>query len=150
MKMIKTVTIAFLILAMLPTFVYASSDTKTEVINFEDGSYMVVEVTFIPSRAATTRTATKTYRYHNALGTEKWKVTLIGTFTYDGTTCVCMSSNTSIAILDSAWYIISNTYSASSNSALGKVTMGYKFLGVTTDKKNLDMSLTCDPNGNLS
>lgn len=150
MKMLKVLTIVFLILAMLPTYAHALSDTKTEVIEFEDGSYMVIEVTSIDARSATTRTATKTYRYYNALGTEKWYITLIGTFTYDGTTSVCLSSNTSIGIFDSAWYIISNQYSTSGNTAIGNVIMGFKILGVTTDRKTVDMTLTCDANGNLS
>lgn len=150
MKTLKTVTIILLIVAMLPIYGHATADTKSEIIHFDDGSYIVIEISFLDERASTTRTATKTYRYYNALGTEKWYVTLIGKFTYDGTTSTCMSSNTSIGILDSAWYIISNTYSTSGNSAIGNVTMGYKILGVTTDRKNVNISITCDANGNLS
>lgn len=150
MKKVRNLTIVLLILAMLPIFAYATSDTKAEVIQFEDGSYLVIEVTAIQTRATNKITGSKTYRYYNALGTEKWYVTLYGTFTYDGATSVCMSSNTSIGIFDSAWYIVSNTYTTSGNSAIGKVVMGYKFLGVTTDKHTVDITLNCDANGNLS
>ena len=150
MKTLKKLTIILLILAMLPTSVHGTSETTSEVIHFEDGSYLLIEITTIQSRASNKITGSKTYRYVNALGTEKWYVTLYGTFTYDGTTSVCMSSNTSIGIFDSAWYIISNTYPTNGNTAIGQVIMGYKTLGVTVDRKTVDMRLTCDANGNLS
>lgn len=149
MKLLKLFTTILLIFSFLPTFSHATSTTQTEIISFEDGSYLTVELTTVQSRS-TSRTASKTYHYHNLLGTEEWYATLTGTFTYDGTTSKCTLSGVTIGITDSSWYIVSRESHEEGDTAYGTVVMGVKFLGITTDKKTVNMSLTCDKNGNLS
>lgn len=38
----------------------------------------------------------------------------------------------------------------SGNTATADLVMGRKFLGITVQKETLNMTLTCDANGNLS
>ena len=152
MKLMKHFLIALLILSILPLNALAAPSTQSDsnIIYFDDGSYITISVTSVDSRSSFTRIGSKTYVYNNALGTKKWEATITGTFTYDGTVSTCTTSSISVNILDTSWYIVSQSASKSGNTATGVLVMGYKFLGVTTDKRTVNLSLTCDANGYLS
>lgn len=149
MKLLKVFTAVFLIISLLPTVSRATSPLETEIIRFEDGSYMTVELTVSQTRSSS-KSASKTYHYHNIWGTEEWYATLTGTFTYDGTTSRCTLSGVIIGITDTSWYIISRDNNEQGDTAYGTIVMGYKLFGITTDKKTVNMSITCDKNGNIS
>ena len=90
------------------------------------------------------------YVYKDNSGNEQWRAVLTGRFTYDGNTATCTSSSCSVTVVNDAWYVVSKSTSKSGNSALGDLTMGRKFLGITIEKKTINMKLTCDKNGTLS
>ena len=149
MKLLKIVTAILLVFSFLPTFSHAGAITETEIILFDDGCYMTVELTVAHSRSSS-RSVSKTYRYHNFLGSEEWYATLSGSFTYDGNTSKCTLSGVTIGISNTNWYIISRDDYAQGDTAYGTVVMGYKLLGITTDTETLNMSMTCDKNGNIT
>lgn len=150
MKLLRYFLLTILIISLVPIHALATASTTEDIIRFDDGSYILISVVSLETRATSTRTGSKTYKHINALGAELWNATLTGTFTYDGTTSICTNSSVSVNIVNSAWYIVSSESGKIGNSATGELTMGRKTLGITTTKETINMSLTCDANGNLS
>lgn len=151
-KGLKFITVILLLIALLPINVFASENTKytADIIYLEDGSYISIETEIVPVRATQTRVATKTYTYRNSSDEEVWKAVLSATFTYNGTTSTCTASSCNVTITNTSWYEVSKTVGKSGNTATAELVMGRKFLGITVQKETLNMSLTCDANGNLS
>jgi hypothetical protein len=145
------IAVVILLLGILPYQASASPITESEeIIRLENGDYITVEFVVIDSRAASTKTGQKSYVYKNNNGTEQWRATLSGTFTYTGTTATCTSSGCTTSVSNSAWYEVSRSAGKSGSSATAEVTMGEKFLGITINKESISMKLTCSPTGTLS
>lgn len=145
------ITIVFLLSVLLPTQVFAAEPTQTEeIIYFEDGSYITIVITSIESRAAYTKTGSRTLTYRNSSGEEQWEAVLRGSFTYDGTTSSCTSSSCTVTISNTNWYTISKIASKSGNTAKVDLKMGLRFAGSTIDEKSSTITLSCDANGKLS
>ena len=140
----------FLVTLISPTAVSAAAPTSAqEIIYLEDG-YITVTLACTESRAANSKTGSKTYTFTGNNGNEEWKAVLRGTFTYTGTSATCTAANCDVTITNTAWYVVSKNPYKSGNSAVCDLTMGRKFLGITVAKENVSMRLTCDANGNLS
>lgn len=141
-----------LLIAFVPVNAFAvqSKESVINTIRFDDGSYITIETDTIESRSGYSASGRRLYTYYSSTDVKKWEATLFATFVYNGTTCSCASSDIQVNILDSAWYIVSKEPGRNGNVATGELTMGYKFLGITTTKKTIEMSITCDANGNLS
>lgn len=153
MKRITTWLLLFVwVIAVLSPNVYAAADmSATEnIIYFDDGSYIEILLHTADTRAAQSKTGTKTYIFRDSVGEEKWRAELTATFSYTGSTAHCTASNCKVTITDTAWYQISSSASKSANTATGEVVMGYKFLGIKIDEKTVAMNLRCDVNGVLS
>jgi hypothetical protein len=137
---------------MFPMNVLAVENTsRTEnIIYLDDGGYITVQTELILVRATQTKSAKRTYTYHANSGDEEWKAVLTGTFTYTGTTSTCTSSSCTVSITNTNWYEVSKTVGKSGNKATADLIMGRKFLGITIKKETINMTLTCDANGNLS
>lgn len=71
-------------------------------------------------------------------------------FSFTGSTSSCTSSSMDVIILDSSWYSISKNATRGGNSATGSVTIGEKVGGVTVTKIPVNLTLSCDANGNLN
>lgn len=90
------------------------------------------------------------YTYYTNDDELVWKVTLRGSFTYNGTTSSCTSSSVSINVIDDSWYTVSQSADKTANQAHAVVTMGKKMLGITISKIKVELTLNCDKNGVLS
>ena len=151
-KFTKVIVCMLLFALVLPNAVQATAvkEQSEDVFYFDDGSYITVEISVIETRANSTKSGKKTYVYNSSDGAELWRAVLSGTFTYTGTTATCTASSGSVTIANDAWYTVSKTSSKSGASAILDLTMGRKILGITIEKKTINMKLTCDKNGNLS
>ena len=151
-KILRITILVILVLAMFPVSVFAADNTLSadNVIYLEDGSYITVELVVIESRASGTKSGYKTYRCRNDDGDELWNATLTGSFTYTGSSATCTASSVSVSIINDKWYTISKYASTSGARAVGSVTMGKKWLGITVSEETLNMSITCSANGTLS
>lgn len=138
-----------LVMCWIP-FLGNAAECEREIIQFEDGSYAVIEVVAYGTRAAKSVDGSKQYTYCDSDGTVRWKAVLNGTFTYTGSSSTCTSSSCSVTTYSSEWYTISKSASKSGNTANCSVTMGKKVLGTVVDKMSASLSLKCDANGNLS
>lgn len=137
-----------LLLSIMPLSAYAAENER-EVISFEDGSYVVVEIIEDAARVSGSKTGKKQHTYYDADDESQWKVVLTGSFTYTGSSSACTSSSVDVIIFDSAWYTYSKSASKSGNKATGSVTMKTSSSDAIGSVP-VTLTLTCDANGNLS
>lgn len=148
MKRLLSVFVALLLaFEFLPVAGYA---TEVETILFDDGSYATIEIICSGTRLSGSKTGSKTYTYYNSDSVMQWKVTLTGSFTYNGASSMCTDSDITIDLYNSNCYIVSQVAGKEGNIARGSATIGLRFLGITVEKKSASLTLTCDADGNLS
>lgn len=142
----------------LPVMAETTADEgQAQVIYFEDGSYLTISPAVVVeensnTRASTlTKTGTKNATYTKSNGDLAWKYTLTATFSYvSGTSSTCTSASYTKNIYDTSWEFSNGSATKNGNKATGKGTFKDKFLFVTTQTHNVDISLTCDTYGNLT
>lgn len=151
-RFFSLVLAAVLLVVLLPfkTYAVVNSQVDEDVVYFEDGSYITIELSWTETRASGTKTGSKTYRFNNSNGVEQWRAVLKGTFSYTGSSATCTAASCDVTISNSAFYVVSKNVSKSGNAALCELVMGKKKLGITVSKDTVNMSITCDANGNLS
>ena len=148
MKLLRKILPIVLLFALLPLPVRGVANE--EYTYYADGSYIMMFDTVLENRSGSTKQISRTAVHHNALGVEQWRVTLNTTFSYDGQTSKCDVANITINISGSGWYTVSRSASRDGDTGSCTVVMGYKLFGITTDKKTVEMSISCDKNGNIS
>lgn len=141
------VLLTILLIGVLP--VSATAD-EVDMIYLFDDSYIVVRVYEHGARAAGTVSGGKEYTHYDSNGVSNWKVVLSGSFAYTGSSSSCTASNMNVTIYDSSWYTVSKSASKSGNTATGSAIMGDTASGVTVKRVPINLTLTCDANGNLS
>lgn len=161
----KTVCLVLLLCLSLSMFPVAPASADfgefpVEVINYADGSYMIVTIaegpeTYAPTvvgtnAVAATKSGSKTYTHYNSSGTLLWSATLTAAFSYNGSTASCTSANCTVSISNNAWVVISKSCTRSGNTATANVTMGRQAAGITIQIIPITITLSCDANGNLS
>ncbi|MBQ7460115.1 MAG: hypothetical protein IJS72_01965 [Oscillospiraceae bacterium] len=125
-----------------------SGDTQIKTIELEDGA--TIEIITETVKISRSSIISHVDYIYSESGTAKWKASLIGYFTYNGTTAVCTSSSLSFTIYDSAWSVSSSNATKSGATAIGTFTMAKKILGITVSTVSDSLTLTCDPNGNIT
>ena len=123
---------------------------QEEVIYLENGNYITVTLSEIATRAANTKTGSKTYRYYSSNDEELWRAVLSGTFTYDGISSRCTAATCNVSISDADWYVVTKSATKSGNVATANVEMGLKWLGITVNKESVTIKLSCSSTGVLS
>ena len=147
-RFISLVMLVIVIAGIIPITVGAE-ENGAEIIRFDDGSYMIVEMVSGKTRSSKSVTGSKKYTYYNSDDVSQWNAVLTGSFNYNGTSATCSSSSVDVTIFDSGWYVVSKYASKSGNTATASVTMGWRYDG-STIKVPASLSLKCDKNGNLS
>lgn len=145
--------------------VYAADDTSytvqledgSTVTYFSDGSKLtvsgVIEDESTTSTLATAKTVTKHREatYTNGNGEVDWRYTLYATFSYvPGVSSTCTNTYYTQNIYEGNWTFSNGSATKSGNKAYGKGTYELKVLFITTKTCNIDISLTCDVNGNVT
>lgn len=150
-RAISVLLVLISLVGILPLSVCAANEVEhADIIRFEDGIYIEILTETSSARAANTVSGSKTYTCHGSDGSVLWVAKLSATFAYAGAAYTCTTANCNVTIYDSHWYEISNTTTRSSNNAVTNLTMGRKYLGVTVERPQYTIKLTCDINGNLS
>lgn len=155
MKLIKRIFAGLLLtvfafsLCAFPALAHNEPEISTDVILFEDGSYLVVTLTEYRAFAARTvysRTGGKTVTYYNSDDELCWDFAVHGTFTYDGTTATATNASYSYNIYNSAWKLKNAEAYCSGNQAIAEG----KFNGGFLLNRSTSITLTCSPTGALS
>ena len=76
-RLISLLMLVIMIAGIMPIAVSAE-EKGVDVIHFEDGSYMTVEVISGRTRASQSTTGSKKYTYYNSDGISKWNAVLTG------------------------------------------------------------------------
>jgi len=149
MKRFLTFILVISLVFSLPLFASATQNTNEDIIYMDDGSYIIVTIDSMDTRATGSKTGSKSYNFYSSNDELEWKAVLSGTFTYNGTSATCTSSSCNITVYQNNWYEISKTATRSGNTAYATFTMGRKVLGITVSKKDYSLTLSCDANGIL-
>ena len=150
-RLFSAVIVLVLLFGLIPCNAFAADQVEhVEIIQFEDGGYVEISIGTSPARVANTVSGYKTYTYYDGNNEKSWEATLTATFAYSGGWYTCTTANCNVTIYDNQWYVISNSTVRSSNNAVTNLTMGRKVLGVTVERPQYTIKLTCDSNGNLS
>ena len=79
-----------------------------------------------------------------------WRVKLTGSFTYNGVVSNCTNAYTTINFYQSGWSVISENTTHNANVAATTVELGKNVLGIVYPMRTVNLSITCDKDGNLS
>lgn len=143
--------------------VVASGSIAENITYFSDGSYMITYLDLDEelddsnhSRATGNYEVggNKAAEYYDTSGNLDWKVNVKGVFLIVPSNSLqsgdCIECELTYRIHDSAWKISNIVERMITNNAHGSCTMKNKFLGITLQTVNVDLYVTCDPQGNLS
>lgn len=154
MKYVRCFLLGLLVASLVSVAVVPASasdvvESSVEVVYYEDGSYLTTELTVYDNALSRTKysvSATKTVTYRNSSNDLLWDFSVNGTFIYDGSTATATDASYSYTIYHSAWVFKSATASCTDNvaSATGK------FRGALVLNRTTTVTLTCDPDGNIS
>lgn len=131
---------------LFPTSASTSYINNDEIIYFDDGSYLVIELTSESNLARSTTSGGKNASFHNADGDLLWVIRVEGSFYYTGTTAIATSATYSYQIYDSAWSLKEGRAYCSGNQAIAECT----FTGGIFLTRNATVVLSCSPTGVLS
>ena len=119
----------------------------------EDGSSII---TSVYEELVTTRrnlydkAGSKVYRYRNADGEVLWTLTVSGEFrVIEGASVTCTSASCSTAIYNDNWNCTRKSASPSGNQAVANGVFEMRVLGIVISTENVNVTLSCDPYGNL-
>ena len=126
------------------------STSGLDIIYLEDGGYIMVELNTNSNTARTTISKSKVVTRYSDDDEMQWQIRLSGSFTYNGSSAGFPSCNCTVTIYDDTWYTESKTSWANGNTANATVVMARKSLGITVRRETVDLTLTCDKNGNFS
>lgn len=131
----------------------SASPAKEEIICFEDGSRIIIR-TFITSRQEytdgtrtwNTVSATKQYEYDWPDDEAAWVAEAIGTFIYDGSTVMCVSSGHNNITYSPYWTCQSISHSSTNSSVTTYFTYSSVIAGLTISRS---VTLSCSTNGDI-
>lgn len=122
----------------------AHATSNTEIVYFEDGTYMEITTTVSSTSRGTIIDASKEYLCSRLNGDKLFSYTLYGRFEYTGTTSKATNVTSGHTIYDSEWNFGSSRESYSGNTVYGSATFGGPQI------KTVGGSISCDKNGNIT
>ena len=148
-KLFSLILTLVLICTAFSSQVYAdSADTVTSrsVETFEDGSYIVTELTVTSYARSTVKSALKTKTYYSASNDALWDATLLATFEYEyGVSCEAVAAGISYNIYSDYWEFVHKTSRCNLKVAFGTIQM----LNTVNDTiYTYQITITCDEYGN--
>lgn len=164
-RVMSTVFILLLIVLPLSLSVSASGNGSEEqilgdheVVYFEDGSYAIVTISEDPvlsdsqssTKAAQTKSGSKSISFYSSNNVIQWTVTVSGTFSYDGSSATCTASSVSSVIYVNDWKVTSAVASKSGNKAIGDFTVKRYVLLIPVQTETVKLTLACSASGALS
>lgn len=136
-------------LCAIPALALEAPETSVDVVYFEDGSSLTVEMAVYDNSLARTSgviSGHKTGTYKNSSGDVQWTLTVYGTFSYDGTTATATAASYGYEIYNSSWSLSTADAYCSGASAIATAT----FVGSFILHRSTSLPLTCSPDGVLS
>lgn len=88
-----------------------------------DGSYYITEIHLINDFFRSGKKGQKSTSYYTPSGSLAWKLTVTGTFSYNGSSSSCSNATSSLSSVSSSWSTVSKSAYPSGNTAVGTATM---------------------------
>ena len=162
----RLISVLCSILLILSCFVFVPSVDASEseesgelvlvsetVKYLEDGSSIITSVyeEVVQTRSNLyTKTGSKVDRYVSTEGETVWSLTVHGEFRIvEGASVTCTSASCSTAIYNDAWSCTRKSAFPSGNQAVANGQFQKTLLGIVVDTENVNVTLSCDPYGNL-
>lgn len=123
------------------------TETTTEIVRYDDGSYDVVTLTIETpiTRAASTKSGSKTVTKYSTKNVKQYSFTVKGVFAFDGSSAWATNASTSYQIFVDGWSCTDRSASKSGNSVTGTGTFKKGFaVNYPT------ATISCSPSGVLS
>ena len=130
--------------------VFATHEKVITVEFFEDGSYGVICVSNQLFLRAGSVSRTKSYSFYDNDHNLGWKASITASFNYNGTTASCTNVSKSTTIYDNAWECTASSCNKSGATATGNFTFKRYVTLIPVQTINKTLTLTCDPNGNIT
>ena len=121
---------------------------RSETTYLNNG-YKFITNTYLKNLDRSTVSSQKETNYVDPDNVILWKVTLTGTFTYNGSTSSCTAASSYSTVYQGNWSESNNNTFASGNAAVASVTMVRKFLFITVETQVANLTITCDKDGNI-
>lgn len=146
---IKAIVSSLIIFSMILGPVSAQAyvpQSETEIVNFDDGSYVEIVTTTYPSTRSSEKYAEKVFTYKTFVGVEIVSYTLKGWFEYtSGVSSRATAVDYSYEIYKSGWDIVNHEESRSGNTVYGSAVFSS-----SSDSKTIQGSMSCDKYGRIS
>lgn len=150
----KKLIIALLTLSFFINPINCFADEKTTVTKEYLGDGIYVETYVIDHKiscfATNTVSKTKVSDYKNSKGTLIYRISVTGTFTYNGTSATCTASSVNAETYLSDWKVVSKSASKSGNTASATAIFSQYLNGHLIQSKNPTITLTCSATGVVS
>ena len=154
------VLLALSCFALAPYVSAAENESSEELVlvsetveYLEDGSSIVTTVyeAVVTTRSNLyTKTGTKERVYTDADGNIVWSLTVHGEFrVIEGASVTCTSASCSSTIYNDNWSCTRKSASPSGNQAVANGVFEKTLLGIVISTENVNVTLSCDPYGNL-
>ena len=144
-RSISVFAILLCIFNLLSIPAMAANSEANHTILYDDGSYAIIT----SGENRTVRSSNyfcKTYTYYNSLGQKCFDYTLYAAFTYNGVTSRADFCDFTAKIYWQGWDIDTHSEYISGNTAYGNAT----FTGPDGVVRTVNLTLTCDKNGNVT
>lgn len=119
----------------------------------EDGSSIITSVyeEVVMTRSNLyTKTGSKIDRYVSTEGEVVWSLTVYGEFqVIEGASVTCTSASCSTSIYNDAWRCTRKSAAPSGSQAVANGVFEKTLLGIVISTENVNVTLSCDPYGNL-
>ena len=106
------------------------------------------EYNYTEKKAANRTESNYSVKHYSDEGELQWTVTLSATFRYDHKTSECVSASISASSYN-GWFVLEKSASYSGKTATGSATLK-KFLLKVPMRKYVDLTMTCDKDGNVT
>ena len=163
MKRLLTLIVAVIFIFTFSISAFASNSNeqyipKDSIVTYwADGSYLVTTMTidskndYSKGLITNTISGTKSMHYYSDENQLEWEYHLTGTFYFvPGISAECIGATHSKTIHSDNWSLSNESTYYENNVAHGNGTFKKKVLFVTVKTIDVDLSITCDTNGNLS
>lgn len=144
----KIIKIVLSVVLMMSVCLFVNTPSYANEYYFDEQIEVIEENIFM--LATQSKKAKKTLSYKNSSGKVLWSVSVIGTFSYNGSSSKCTKSDVSLVINDTNWKESSKSGSLSGNKATAKAVVKCVSLGATISTISKTVTLSCSPKGELS
>lgn len=154
LRLFSLVLSLFIVFSVISSLAFCSEPLDASVfrktVHHPDGCWEEIVLQFEPCGNRSIITGHITEKYYSSNNELLWSVKLTGSFTYNGVVSNCTNAYTTINFYQSGWSVISENTTHNANVAATTVELGKNVLGIVYPMRTVNLSITCDKDGNLS